>query len=225
MRAHMEHLPERPPRRRLVRIRTRTCAPGIGDLARQIEIEHKAAVDAWDNVMERVIACGRLLLQAKARVGHGLWLSWVEEHLTLGIRQVQNYMRVAEHASALPNAQCDAHLTIDGVLALIAAQRRKTPRAPPTASDPAVPARAPATTNARATPAAPAPRAPTRQAAPDHFVQLQNALGVFAALPKPDVLAHVVARRRVDTADMLRQLTNTSQYITSFARELNARRR
>jgi hypothetical protein len=193
-------------------VRTRTRALSIGDLARQIEIEHRAFVDAATNAMEKAIRCGKLLLQAKARVGHGGWLDWIKEHLSFGARQAQKYMSIAQHPE-LANANSNSYLTIDGALPLIAAQRCETPT-PTTGGDPAVPARAPkpATTNARAS------RTLTRPAVPDHLAQLQSALAIFTALPQPNALARVAARRQA--ASLLRQLTTASQYITSFAREL-----
>lgn len=218
----MEHSPER---RIVVRTRTRARAPDITDLARQIEAEHRAAVDAAHNAIERASACGRLLIQAKARVGHGQWLAWVAAHLSFGDRQARKYMQLAQHCDQIGLENAD--LTLDGALALIAAQRRETPAAPTTASDPAVPARTPAA----GTPAAPASRPPTRpasQAAPplDHLARLQSALATFSELPKPDVLAQHVMTRRVDTDGTLRdQLTTANQYITHFVRELDARRR
>ena len=44
-------------------------------------------------------------------------------------------------------------------------------------------------------------------------------------LPEPAVLARQITSRRADTTGMLRQLTNVSEYITSFARELDRGRR
>jgi hypothetical protein len=165
------------------------------------------------------------LIQAKERVGHGQWLAWVPAHLSFGERQARKYMQLAQHRDQIGLENAD--LTLDGALALIAAQRRQTPAAATTASDPAVPARTPAA----ATPASPASRIqakPASQAAPapDHLARLQSALATFSELPKPEVLAEHVMTRRVDTEGTLRdQLTRANQYITNFARELDARQR
>jgi hypothetical protein len=62
---------EHPARRRIdVRTRTRARARGIDDLARQIEAEHRAAVDAAHNAIERARARPVLLIRARERVGH-----------------------------------------------------------------------------------------------------------------------------------------------------------
>ena len=218
----MEHPPER---RMVVRTRTRAHAPGIADLARQIEAEHRAAVDAAHNAIERASACGRLLIQAKARAGHGQWLAWVAAHLSFGDRQARKYMQLAQYRDQIGLENAD--LTLDGALALIAAQRRETPAAPMTASDPAVPARTPAAGTHASPPSRPQTRQTSQAApAPDHLARLQSALATFSELPKPDVLAQHVMTRRVETDGTLRdQLTRANQYITHFVRELDARRR
>jgi Protein of unknown function (DUF3102) len=172
---------EHPPGHRIVvRIRTRAHAPGIADLARQIEAEHRAAVDAAHNAIER--ASARLLIQAKARVGHGQWLAWVAAHLSFGDRQARKYMQLVQHRDQIGLENAD--LTLDGALALIAAQRRETPAAPTTASDPPVPARTPAA-GMHASPASRAQTRPASQAAPasDHLARLQSALATFTELP------------------------------------------
>jgi hypothetical protein len=218
----MEHPPER---RIVVRTRTRAHAPGIADLARQIEAEHRAAVDAAHNAIERASACGRLLIQAKARAGHGQWLAWVAAHLSFGDRQARKYMQLAQHRDQIGLENAD--LTLDGALALIAVPRRETPAAPTTASDPEVPGRTPAA-GAHASPVSRPQIRQTSQAAPapDHLARLQSALATFSELPKPDVFAEHVMTRQVDTDSTLRdQLTKANQYITHLVRELDAPRR
>jgi hypothetical protein len=134
-------------------------------------------------------------------------------------------MQLAQHRHQIGIENAD--LTLDGALAWIAAQRRETPATPTTASDPAVRARIPAA-GIHAFPASRTQTKPAFQAAPapDHLARLQSALATFSELPKPDVLAQHVMTRRVDPEGTLRdQLTGANQYITSFARELNARQR
>jgi Protein of unknown function (DUF3102) len=47
--------------------------------------------------LERAIAAGKLLLEAKALVKHGEWLPWLESHCQIPERTVQHYMRLAKH--------------------------------------------------------------------------------------------------------------------------------
>jgi len=54
------------------------------DLAGKIEAEHQAAIGAARSAMEHAIRCGQLLLEAKASIGHGGWLPWVEANLSSG---------------------------------------------------------------------------------------------------------------------------------------------
>jgi Protein of unknown function (DUF3102) len=101
--------------------------PRFCDLAEQIEHEHQAAVGAARSAIEHAIECGRLLLKAKTTAGHGNWLEWVRANLSFGPRQAQKYCRLAEHADALPDANLDAHLTIDRALALLATPKSEHP--------------------------------------------------------------------------------------------------
>jgi Protein of unknown function (DUF3102) len=102
----------------------------LGDLARRIDDEHRAATGAARTAIEHAIACGKLLLEAKAGVSHGGWLDWLRTNTALSVRQSQDYMRLAQNADALPaaNARSTAHLTIDGALKLLA--EPKPPREP-----------------------------------------------------------------------------------------------
>jgi phage N-6-adenine-methyltransferase len=55
--------------------------------------------------------------RAKASVGRGGWLPWVEANLSFGERQAQKYMRLAEHADQIRTESSD--LTINQALALL----------------------------------------------------------------------------------------------------------
>jgi hypothetical protein len=73
----------------------------LTDLAQAIEHEHQAAHQAAQTALAHALECGQLLLQAKAAVGHGGWLAWVEANLTFGPRQATNYMRLAREIPKL----------------------------------------------------------------------------------------------------------------------------
>ena len=93
-------------------------APAI-NLAERIEAEHQAAIGAFRATLDHAIRCGELLTQAKAQIGHGGWLAWIADNLTLKPRQCQGYMRLYANRDAL-NAQATAHLSIEGALHLLA---------------------------------------------------------------------------------------------------------
>ena len=88
-------------------------------LAAQIEREHQAAIGAARSAIEHAIRCGNLLLEAKAQVGHGGWLPWIEANVSFGARQAQKYMHLANHADALPNANSGSHLSINEALEVL----------------------------------------------------------------------------------------------------------
>jgi Protein of unknown function (DUF3102) len=74
--------------------------------------------------IEHAVACGRLLAKAKADVGHGEWLPWIEAHLSLKPRQVQRYMRIAEHDGELAEMRLtETHLSTRRMLELLASPR------------------------------------------------------------------------------------------------------
>jgi len=176
---------DRPP----VRVRAPT-------LVHRIESAHRATVGAARTAIEHAIECGRLLAEAKALMRHGEWLSWVRGNLTFGVRQAQKYMRLAERADALPNANSGAHLSINDALAVVAET-----------IDPPAPTRHPDTRTARTAPS------------PDHLARLQRALATILDLPEPEVLArHLMTRR----ADLHVPLERAGQYIARLGIELRS---
>jgi len=84
-------------------------APVLQDLAAQIEAEHQAAVGAARSVTDHAVACGRLLIQAKARLAHGEWLPWLEGNTTVSIRTAQVYTRLARELPKLSEANVSQH--------------------------------------------------------------------------------------------------------------------
>ena len=64
-------------------------APAL-NLAQRIEAEHQAAIGAARTAIEHAVECGKLLLEAKAQIGHGGWLPWVEAHLSFAIGKRRN---------------------------------------------------------------------------------------------------------------------------------------
>lgn len=101
-------------------------------LAPQIKRAYQAAVGAARSAIEHAIECGKLVLEAKAQVGHSGWLAWIDADLSFGARQAQKYCRLVQHADALPNATSDAHLGIDQALAVVAEPEVKEPQRPVT---------------------------------------------------------------------------------------------
>ena len=69
---------------------------GLADLAARINAEHDAAFGRAREAVQHAAECGRLLLEAKAQVRHGEWLSWLEVDTKVSARQSQKYMRLAD---------------------------------------------------------------------------------------------------------------------------------
>jgi hypothetical protein len=99
-------------------------APAL-NLAERIEQAHDSASRHARHAIDFAVICGRLLLEAKKEVNHGNWLAWVDTRLSFGHRQAQKYMRLAEHAGALPNANPGSHLSINEALAALASPKER----------------------------------------------------------------------------------------------------
>lgn len=91
-------------------------------LAHRIRDEHAQAEASARDALEHAIAAGQLLIQAKAVVGHGGWLPWLEKNCPFSRRTAQAYTLLARKASTLlqGDAQRVAHLSVRSALALLA---------------------------------------------------------------------------------------------------------
>jgi len=82
-------------------------------LAKRINESHTLAEKAARTTLEHAHRAGRMLLQAKERVPHGEWLTWLKINTTLTARTAQRYMRVAKYDTV-------SYLTPDEGLGLLA---------------------------------------------------------------------------------------------------------
>lgn len=97
-------------------------AHGLDSLAVELRREVEAAEADFRSALEHAVRAGELLLEAKAQVGHGEWLPWLEANFPGSVRSAQGYMRLAENAE---DAQRVAHLGIKGALKQLAAPTSK----------------------------------------------------------------------------------------------------
>lgn len=81
-------------------------------LATEIREEHEQATHAFRRAVQHAVRCGELLEEVKARMPHGAWLPWLDEHFPASRRTAQGYMRLARSQ----DAQGIAHLGIAGAL-------------------------------------------------------------------------------------------------------------
>lgn len=66
-------------------------------LAGHIQHLHQQCIAAARKTVDHAIAVGELLLQAKALVGHGAWLQWVEDNCKISESTTRRYMRLARN--------------------------------------------------------------------------------------------------------------------------------
>ena len=103
-----------------------TCSPAFREYAAKINAAHHAAYGNAQKAIEKAAECGRLLIEAKAAVGHGDWLPWLAANTEISPRQCQRYMQLAERWGEV-KYDAKTHLTLTDaikakILGLIAAQ-------------------------------------------------------------------------------------------------------
>lgn len=109
--------------------RTDASPAALDNLARRINAEHEAAIRSARTAIEHAIACGSLLLEAKATVPHGQWLPWLQANTIVSERTAQRWMRYAEHAETLlAKSDTDGGFTFAEADRLLAAPK-STPEA------------------------------------------------------------------------------------------------
>jgi hypothetical protein len=67
----------------------------LPELAAAIRLHHEGVEAAARTAAEHAIAAGHALIEAKAMLKHGQWLSWLKEHCGLQARSAQGYMQLA----------------------------------------------------------------------------------------------------------------------------------
>jgi hypothetical protein len=93
-------------------------------LADKIRTAHEALNLALKYGLERALAFGDLLLEAKHKVPRGEWLRWLADHCGVAERTAQAYMRVAKNRPAI-EAQIRNGLRIGFADALAALEKAK----------------------------------------------------------------------------------------------------
>lgn len=73
----------------------------IETIITQINAHHEIATKQARQAMESAKAAGRLLLEVKASIPHGMFTKWIQDHLSVSDRQAQRYMALAQ-GKAIP---------------------------------------------------------------------------------------------------------------------------
>lgn len=104
-------------------------------LPEQINAEHEAAFGKAREALDHARRAGELLIEAKAKVGHGKWLPWIEANCRFSESKAQRYIRLAEGWDALALKSVNlTDLTVSGALQLLA--KPKAPADPEEDSPP-----------------------------------------------------------------------------------------
>lgn len=103
----------------------------LSNLARRINAAHSKMQNAMRAGLEHAIEAGALLIEAKAAVGHGGWLPWLDQNCTVSPRTAQAYMRVARNVPKLKAKSATvAHLTLRDALSKMASHATLIARLP-----------------------------------------------------------------------------------------------
>jgi len=84
----------------------------LADLTIRINAEHDQVAKAVKRGLSHAIAAGELLIEAKKRIAHGQWLSWLKENCAVSERTASHHMRLARHRSELEQIGNVADLSI-----------------------------------------------------------------------------------------------------------------
>lgn len=95
------------------------ATPTLTTLADEIRSEHEQVGIAMRSALVHAMRVGELLIEAKAQIGHGCWLPWLEEHCDLAERTAQAYMRLYRDRDRL-DPQRVADLSVREALGLLA---------------------------------------------------------------------------------------------------------
>ena len=99
-----------------------TASNSLADLAARIRAFHQATTESLRRSVENAMACGDLLIEAKAQLKHGQWLPWLRDYCLISERTAQLYMRTAKNRStieAMAKSATVADLTLNETAALL----------------------------------------------------------------------------------------------------------
>nr|MDQ3302171.1 DUF3102 domain-containing protein [Actinomycetota bacterium] len=101
-------------------------------LAERINAEHRACDDALRSGLRHAVNAGGLLTEAKERVNHGEWGSWLADNFEGSTRTAQAYMKVSREVPNLDAAKAQrvADLSFRGALAELSSPLGAAPAEP-----------------------------------------------------------------------------------------------
>lgn len=107
-------------------------ADDLPELAHRINESVEGVANAATSMVAHALEAGSLLNQAKARVAHGDWETWLAANCTVAPRTAQAYMRLAKHIPSLPQEKRNAvaDMPLREVIRAISTSPDKPPRYP-----------------------------------------------------------------------------------------------
>ena len=91
----------------------------LTDLRERLKNEHAAVASAFKTSLQHAMAAGDILIEAKAQLKHGQWLSWLQA-CELPERRAQRYIRLAKNRPTIEaNPTPVSDLGIVGALAIL----------------------------------------------------------------------------------------------------------
>lgn len=96
-------------------------------LAERIEYEHREAEARQGEALRHACIAGAGLIIAKARVGHGGFGPWINEHCSFGWATANLYMRIARKWDQLPNSERATNMSLRRAAKLIRDLDREEP--------------------------------------------------------------------------------------------------
>ncbi len=81
----------------------------VKQTATRINDLHKELREHGQSMVQIAIQAGGLLVEQKEKLGHGLWLKWVDKNLIFSVRKAQVYIQCYKNKDEL-NTQSIAHL-------------------------------------------------------------------------------------------------------------------
>jgi len=96
----------------------------LEQIAQRANDENRACLASANKGFEHARAAGEALAEAKTRVSHGKWTSWLAEHFEDSERTAQVYLRIYRRWPEIAaKAQATALLTIEAAVTMIAKPR------------------------------------------------------------------------------------------------------
>jgi hypothetical protein len=95
----------------------------LADLAARINAEHEATGAALKRGYVHAVTAGELLVEAKAKIPHGQWLSWLAANCTVKPRTATLYMRLFRCRPAIEEIGNVADLTVRNALSRVEISR------------------------------------------------------------------------------------------------------